>query len=72
MSDRGRTLPNLKPSDPVRVHYKNSNKLEVKGKVVKKLPQPRSYLVETERGTKVLFNFMTTRITIILVTYIIY
>ena len=55
-SDRGRTLTDLKPGDPVRVHYKNSHKWEVKGKVVEKLPQPRSYLVETERGTKVRRN----------------
>ena len=45
-----RPLPELQPSDPVRIHTNSS--WRVKGKIVKKLTSPpRSYLVLTERGT---------------------
>ena len=45
-----RPLPELQPSDPVRIHTNSS--WRVKGKIVKKLTSPpRSYLVLTERET---------------------
>ena len=46
-------LPELKPGDSVRVRFeRNPSKWSVKEKVLRKLSQPRSYLVITEKGKR--------------------
>lgn len=47
-------LPELNPGDSVRVL--SDNKWKMKGRVLEKLIYPRSYLVETEKGTKIRRN----------------
>ena len=47
-NDKNKELPKLQPYDKVRIKYQNNWKR--KGTVLRKLDQPRSYVVKTDEG----------------------